>query len=112
MERPPLSDAATGACDERCLQPGALPSARYSYALPVTTIPCSSSSTVCADQHAPRRWPSPPYTPRSASAVGLAKRGVIPRKQFYIDLLLSNTVILVLRYSRLTSRINQSCSPL
>src|SRR5580658_3445451 len=34
--------------------------------------------------------------PRSASVVGLAKRGVIPRKQFYIKLFLSNTVILVL----------------
>src|SRR5437773_2389735 len=33
--------------------------------------------------------------PRSASAVGLAKRGVIPRKQFYIKLLFINTVILV-----------------
>ena len=33
--------------------------------------------------------------PRSASAVGLAKRGVIPRKQFYINLLFFNTVILV-----------------
>ena len=32
--------------------------------------------------------------PRSASAVGLAKRGVIPRKQFYIKLLFYNTVIL------------------
>jgi hypothetical protein len=34
--------------------------------------------------------------PRSASVVGLAKRGVIPRKQFYIKLFLFNTVILVL----------------
>jgi hypothetical protein len=34
--------------------------------------------------------------PRSASAVGLAKRGVIPRKQFYIKLFFSNTVILVI----------------
>jgi hypothetical protein len=33
--------------------------------------------------------------PRSASAVGLAKRGVIPRKQFYIELFVFNTVILV-----------------
>ena len=32
--------------------------------------------------------------PRSASAVGLAKRGVNPRKQFYIKSLLFNTVIL------------------
>jgi hypothetical protein len=34
--------------------------------------------------------------PRSASVGGLAKRGVIPRKQFYIKLLFYNTVILVL----------------
>src|SRR6516225_4709078 len=33
--------------------------------------------------------------PRSASVVGLAKRGVIPRKQFYTKLLFFNTVILV-----------------
>jgi predicted ArsR family transcriptional regulator len=32
--------------------------------------------------------------PRSASVVGLAKRGVIPRKQFYIKLFFYNTVIL------------------
>ncbi len=32
--------------------------------------------------------------PRSASVVGLAKRGVIPRKQFYIKLFVFNTVIL------------------
>ena len=32
--------------------------------------------------------------PRSASAVGLAKRGVIPRKQFYIKMFIFNTVIL------------------
>src|ERR1035438_8867030 len=34
--------------------------------------------------------------PRSASAVGLAKRGVIPRKQFYNKMFLFNTVILIL----------------
>ena len=34
--------------------------------------------------------------PRSASVVGLAKRGVIPRKQFYNNLFFFNTVILVL----------------
>jgi hypothetical protein len=33
--------------------------------------------------------------PRSASVGGLAKRGVIPRKQFYTNLFLFNTVILV-----------------
>ena len=32
--------------------------------------------------------------PRSASAVGLAKRGVIPQKQFYTKLFVFNTVIL------------------
>jgi hypothetical protein len=32
--------------------------------------------------------------PRSASVVGLAKRGVIPQKQFYIEMFLFNTVIL------------------
>jgi hypothetical protein len=32
--------------------------------------------------------------PRSASVGGLAKRGVIPRKQFYIKLFIFNTVIL------------------
>jgi hypothetical protein len=32
--------------------------------------------------------------PRSASVVGLAKRGVIPRKQFYIKLFFFNTVML------------------
>src|SRR2546427_10241857 len=33
--------------------------------------------------------------PRSASSVGLAKRSLIPRKQFYIHLFFFNTVILV-----------------
>ena len=33
--------------------------------------------------------------PRSASAVGLAKRGVIPQKQFYNKMFFLNTVILV-----------------
>ena len=37
--------------------------------------------------------------PRSASVGGLAKRGVIPRKQFYTKLFFFNTVILVLRES-------------
>jgi hypothetical protein len=32
--------------------------------------------------------------PRSASVGGLAKRGVIPRKQFYTKLFFFNTVIL------------------
>ena len=32
--------------------------------------------------------------PRSASVVGLAKRGVIPQKQFYIKMSVFNTVIL------------------
>jgi hypothetical protein len=32
--------------------------------------------------------------PRSASVVGLAKRGVIPQKQFYIKMLVFNTVII------------------
>lgn len=32
--------------------------------------------------------------PRSASAVGLAKRGVIPRKQFYLKMFFFNTVML------------------
>jgi len=32
--------------------------------------------------------------PRSASVGGLAKRGVIPQKQFYIKLFFFNTVIL------------------
>jgi hypothetical protein len=35
--------------------------------------------------------------PRSACVVGLAKTGVIPRKQFYTKLFLFNTVILVAR---------------
>src|SRR2546430_2195119 len=35
--------------------------------------------------------------PRSASVGGLAKRGVIPRKKFYIKLFFFNTVILVLK---------------
>jgi hypothetical protein len=34
--------------------------------------------------------------PRSASAAGLARRGVIPRKQFYTELFVFNTVILIL----------------
>ena len=34
--------------------------------------------------------------PRSASPVGLAERGVIPRKQFYIKLFFYNTVIIVI----------------
>src|SRR5713101_8380541 len=54
-------------------------SPRHSCALRATTIPCSSSSTVCSGRRAPRRWPDPPYMPRSASVGGLAKRGVIPQ---------------------------------
>src|SRR6185437_7235142 len=95
MARPPPSDGATGACDEHCLEPSAQPSARHSYARPATTIRCSSSSEEYDGRRAPRRWPGPRYMPRSASAVGLAKRGVIPRKQFYIKLFFFNTVILV-----------------
>src|SRR5882762_11816726 len=92
--RPPPSDGVTDACDEHCMEPSARPSARHSCALRATTIPCSSSSRVCAGRRAPRRWPDPRYMPRSASVVGLAKRGVIPRKQFYIKLFFYNTVIL------------------
>src|SRR5215469_5209944 len=95
MARPPPGDEATGAYDEHCLEPSAQPSARHSCALRATTIPCSSSSGEYADRRAPRRWPSPRYMPRSASVGGLAKRGVIPQKQFYINLFFFNTVILV-----------------
>src|SRR5215469_2673735 len=93
--RRPPSDATTGAYAQHCPEPTVLPSARRSCALRAITVPCSSSATVCADRHAPRLWPGPQYMPRSASAVGLAKRGVIPRKQFYIKLFFYNTVILV-----------------
>src|SRR5262249_47236948 len=55
---------------------------------------CSQLSAVRDGRHAPRHPPSRPYLPRSASVVGLAKRGVIPRKQFYIKLFFLNTVIL------------------
>jgi len=41
--------------------------------------------------------------PRSASVVGLAKRGVIPRKQLYIKLLVFNTVILVTTTPKLST---------
>src|SRR6202008_3754958 len=92
--RLPPSDAVTDACDGHCWEPAAQPSAPHSCVLQVTTIRCSNSSAEYADPNAPRRWPSPQYMPRSASAVGLAKRGVIPRKQFYIKLLFFNTVIL------------------
>ena len=77
--RPPRGGAATGACGEHYPEPSAPPSARRSCALPATTIPCSSSSGVRADRRAPRRWPGPRDMPRSASVVGLAKRGVIPQ---------------------------------
>src|SRR5580700_10026299 len=92
--RPPQSDEATGAYDKYYLEPCARPSARHSCARRAITTQCSSSSTACAGRHAPRRQPGPQYMPRSASAVGLAKRGVIPRKQFYTKLFLFNTVIL------------------
>ena len=75
----PPNDAATDACGERCRAPGAPPSARRSCALRATTVPCSSSSTACAGLRAPRRSPGPRYMPRSASPVGLARRGVIPQ---------------------------------
>ena len=77
--RQPPHDAATGACDEHCQAPVVPPSAPRSCVLPATTIPCSSSSKACAGQRAPRRSPGPPYMPRSASLVGLARRGVIPQ---------------------------------
>src|SRR3984885_1421368 len=91
---PPQSDGVTGASDEHCPEPSAPPSARHSCARRAIAIPRSSSLTAYADRHAPRHWPSPQYMPRSASAVGLAKRGVIPRKQFYIKMSVFNTVIL------------------
>ena len=75
-------------------EPSARPSVRRSCARPATTTPCSSSSTARAGRRAPRRWPGPRCMPRSASFVGLAKRGRDPTKQFYIKLLLYNTVIL------------------
>src|SRR5574340_536556 len=92
--RPPPSDGATGASDEHCLEPSAPPSARHSCALRATTMPCSSSLGVRADRRAPRRRLGTQYMPRSASVVGLAKRGVIPRKQLYIKMFVFNTVIL------------------
>ncbi len=73
------SDAATDACGSRRAALGVQPSAQHSYALLATIIPCSSSSGECAGRRAPRRWPGPRYMPRSASVVGLAKRGVIPQ---------------------------------
>src|SRR5215469_14924833 len=88
------SDAMTGAFDEHCREPSAPPLARHSCALRAITNLCSSSSGEYVDRRAPRRWPGPRYMPRSASVGGLAKRGVIPRKQFYIKLFFFNTVIL------------------
>jgi len=79
MARPPPSDGATGACDEHYLEPSGQPLAPHSSVRRATTVQCSSSSTVSCDRHAPRHWPGPQYMPRSASVVGLAKRGVIPR---------------------------------
>jgi len=93
MVRQPPSGAVTGECGEHCPEPPS-PSARHSCALRAATIPCSSSSTACVDRHAPRRWPGPQYMPRSASAVGPAKRGVIRREQFYIKLFFFDIVIL------------------
>src|SRR5262249_33753760 len=52
------------------------------------------SSAVCAGRRALRLPPGPRYMPQSVSLVGLAQRGVIPRKQFYIKLFFFNTVIL------------------
>jgi len=40
-------------------------------------------------------WRTAPNMPPTASAVGLAKRGVIPRKQFYIKMFVFNTVVQV-----------------
>jgi hypothetical protein len=77
--RPLPSDGGTDACGERYSEPSAPPSVLHSCALRATTTLCSSSSTVCAGRRAPRHWPGPQYMPRSASAVGLAKRGVIPQ---------------------------------
>src|ERR1700730_9091414 len=77
--RPPPNDGAIGAFAEHRREPSARPSARHSCALRAITIQCSNSSEACAGRRAPRHLPSPPYMPRSASAVGLAKRGVIPQ---------------------------------
>ena len=49
--------------------------------------------------------------PRSASAVGLAKRGVIPRKQFYTKLFFLNTVILVTSYLRARPCVSDTSVP-
>ena len=77
--RPPPNDAETDVHDEHCSEPNAPPSAQRSCVLRAITVRCSSSSEAGADLHAPRRWPGPQYMPRSASAVGLARRGVIPQ---------------------------------
>src|SRR5262249_23084332 len=94
--RPPPSDEATDACDEHCPEPSAPPLARRSCVRRAITIRCSNSSAVCAGRRALRLPPDPRYMPQSVSLVGLAQRGVIPRKQFYIKLFFFNTVILVL----------------
>src|SRR5690349_680546 len=91
---PPPNDAAIDACGEHCREPTAQPSVRHSCVLPAATIRCSNSAVECVDRRAPRRPPGPRHMPRSASAVGLARRGVIPRKQFYTKLFFFNTVIL------------------
>jgi hypothetical protein len=54
--RPP-SDAATDACAAHGPEPSAPPTARHSCALRATAVLCRSSSTACADRHAPRFGP-------------------------------------------------------
>src|SRR5712671_5114085 len=75
------NDATIGASVGRCPDPGAQPSARCSCVHPAAAILCSSSSKALADLRAPRLSPGPLYMPRSASLVGLARKGVIPQNK-------------------------------
>ena len=61
---------------------------------PVTAALCSSSSKAYSGPHAPRRSPGPLCMPRSASLVGLARRGVIPQNKFIPKCFFCDPVVL------------------
>ncbi len=79
----PPNGVRTGASAGRCPGPDAPPSVRHSCVPPVQ----QQSFAVVLQRRlpifrAPRLSPGHPYMPRSASPVGLARKGVIPQNKF------------------------------
>src|SRR5215831_10060307 len=94
MAPSPLNGVATGASVGCSQDPGAPPSAQHSCGPRVTAILCSSSSKAPAGLRAPRLSPGPLYMPRSASLVGLARKGGIPQNNSTTECSFCDPVVL------------------